>query len=118
MPRLEKKSFDAPDQRVEPAPKIRSDRVNVLGRELRRVTIEPGWTFREHSAPARGTELCEDFHVKLFFAGRFVMAFEDGGQEVYGAGDIGIVDPHHDAWVEGDEPVVFIDLAQFFEASA
>ena len=46
------------------------------------------------------------------------MAVGDGRQEVYGAGDIAIVDPYHDAWVEGDEPVVFIDIAQFFDATA
>ena len=28
------------------------------------------------------------------------------------AGDIGVLEPGHDAWVGGDEPVVFIDLSE------
>lgn len=112
---IEKKSFDSPDEVGRPAPKIRSDRVHVLGRTLRRITIDPGWKFKEHSAPVRGTELCEDFHVKLFFGGRFVFSYPDGTQAEFGPGDIAIAEPHHDAWVEGDEAVVFIDLADLLE---
>jgi hypothetical protein len=77
--------------------------------------IEPGWTFKEHSGPARGTELCQDFHVKLFFGGRFVATYAGGTQEEFGAGDIGVLEPGHDAWVEGDEPVVFIDLGELIK---
>jgi hypothetical protein len=117
MEPLEKKSFDAPDEIKRPAPKVRSEWVNVMGTTLRRVTFEPGWRFREHSGPARGTELCEDFHVKVFFGGRFVAAFPDGPQEEFGAGDIAVLDPGHDAWVEGNQPVVFIDLAELIQAA-
>lgn len=109
---LQKKSFNSPDEVVAPAPKVRSERVHVMGKTLRRVTLDTGWRFKEHSGPARGTELCEEFHVKLFFGGRFVAAYPDGSQEEFRAGDIGILEKGHDAWVEGDEPVVFIDLAE------
>jgi hypothetical protein len=71
MEPLEKKSFNTPDEIKTPAPKVRSEWVHVMGKTLRRVTLEPGWTFKEHSGPARGTELCEEFHVKLFFGDRF-----------------------------------------------
>lgn len=112
MEPLEKKSFNTPDEVKAPAPKIRSEWVHVMGKTLRRVTVEPGWTFKEHSGPAQGTELCEYFHVKLFFGGRFVAAYPDGSQEEFRAGDIGVLEPGHDAWVEGDEAVVFIDLGE------
>jgi hypothetical protein len=115
MEPFEKKSFNAPDEVKTPAPKIRSEWVHVMGKTLRRVTMEPGWKFKEHSGPARGTELCEDFHVKLFFGGRFVVSYAGGAQEAFVAGDIGVLEPGHDAWVEGDEPVVFIDLGELIK---
>lgn len=112
MEPLEKKSFNTPDEIKTPAPKVRSEWVHMMGKTLRRVTLEPGWKFKEHSGPARGTELCEEFHVKLFFGGRFVASYADGTQEEFRAGDIGVLEPGHDAWVAGDEPVVFIDLGE------
>jgi hypothetical protein len=118
MGSLEKKSFDMPDEVKQPAPKVRSEWVHVMGTTLRRVTLEPGWTFKEHSGPARGAELCEDFHVKVFFGGRFVAEYPDGTRGDFGAGDIAVLGPGHDAWVEGDDPVVFIDLAELIRASS
>jgi hypothetical protein len=115
MEPLEKKSFNAPDEIKTPAPKVRSEWVHVMGKTLRRVTLEPGWKFREHSGPALGTELCEYFHVKLFFGGRFVASYADETEEEFRAGDIGVLEPGHDAWVAGDEPVVFIDLGDLFK---
>ncbi len=47
----------------------------------------------------------------MVLSGRFAVQMDDDGRgEVYGAGDIGIIPSGHDAWVEGDEPVVAIDM--------
>ena len=89
MEPLEKKSFNTPDEIKTPAPKVRSEWVHMMGKTLRRVTLEPGWKFKEHSGPARGTELCEEFHVKLFFGGRFVASYADGTQEEVAA-EVGV----------------------------
>jgi quercetin dioxygenase-like cupin family protein len=113
MASIARKSFDEPEEVASFAGgRTRSDRLRANGHLLRRVTIQPGWRFREHSAPERGTKLCEDFHVKIFLAGHFAMDV-DGKTEIYGPGDVAIVSPHHDAWVVGDEPSVFIDLADW-----
>jgi quercetin dioxygenase-like cupin family protein len=36
---------------------------------------------------------------------------DDGSQEEFGAGDIWIIPPGHDAWVVGNEPFVALDFS-------
>jgi len=36
---------------------------------------------------------------------------DDGTEMEFGAGDVAIMQPGHDAWVVGDEPNVLIELA-------
>jgi quercetin dioxygenase-like cupin family protein len=115
MATLEKKRFDAPDELRNPYEKGRVDVLKVgNGREweAKRVTIEPGWRFTEHTSPVVGTELCEVFHIKYFIRGRFGVRMKDGTEMEFGPGEIAIIDPGHDAWIVGDEPCSFIDLAE------
>ena len=35
---------------------------------------------------------------------------DDGSEEEFGQGDIGLIPPGHNAWVVGDEKVVAIDF--------
>jgi hypothetical protein len=35
---------------------------------------------------------------------------DDGSQEEFGAGDIWVIQPGHDAWVVGDETVVALEF--------
>ena len=39
-----------------------------------------------------------------------VVRMDDGSEHEFRPGDAGIIPPGHDAWVVGDEPVVFIDF--------
>jgi quercetin dioxygenase-like cupin family protein len=115
MPELiQRKNFDSPDERDTPWDKVHGDWVELLGEEIGRMTVEPGWTWREHAAPVAGTERCEKWHVKLFLSGRFSVAYEDGTEAVFKAGDIAVLEPGHDAWVVGDEPVVYLSLGSLF----
>jgi hypothetical protein len=34
---------------------------------------------------------------------------DDGREATVGPGDVVLIDPGHDAWVEGDEPCVLLD---------
>lgn len=113
--RLERKSFDSPDQVRNPYEKGQVDVLKVGDThtwDAKRVTIQPGWRFTTHSAEAFGTELCEVFHIKLFLQGRFAVRMRDETEMEFQAGEIGIIDPGHEAWVPGDEPCAFIDLAE------
>jgi len=113
--RLERKSFDKADEVRTPYEKGRVDVLKVGDTrqwDAKRVTIQPGWRFTQHSAPVVGTDLCEVYHIKLFLKGRFGVRMRDGTEMEFGPGDIGVIDAGHDAWVPGDEPCAFIDLAE------
>jgi mannose-6-phosphate isomerase-like protein (cupin superfamily) len=112
---LERKSFDEADEVRTPYERGRVDVVKVGDAkrwDAKRITIQPGWRFSQHTAPVVGTEVCEVFHVKLFLNGRFGVRMRDGAEMEFGPGDIGVIGAGHDAWVPGSEPCAFIDLAE------
>jgi mannose-6-phosphate isomerase-like protein (cupin superfamily) len=43
-------------------------------------------------------------------SGRMKVVMDDGTAAELGPGDAGVIPPGHDAWVVGNEPVVFIDF--------
>lgn len=112
MAGVQKKSFDAPDEVHTPYEKGRVDVLKTGEWPVRRVSLEPGWRWTEHTKPVVGTDLCETFHVKLIVRGRFGVRMRDGTEIELGPGEIGVIDPGHDAWVVGDEACAFIDLAR------
>ena len=111
-PLLTKKTFDAADELRTPYEKGRIDVLNTDYWPVKRVTLEPGWRWTEHTRPVVGTDLCEVFHVKLFLAGRFGVRMKDGTEMEFGPGEIAVIDGEHDAWTVGDESCSFIDLAE------
>lgn len=115
MALVEVKTFDAPDETTHPWDKVRGDCVELMGQDICRMTVDPGWNWGEHAAPVEGTERCENFHVKLFVSGRFGVAYEDGTRAEFGPGDIAVIQPGHDAWVIGDEPVVYFSLGRLLK---
>lgn len=76
-----------------------------------RSTLEPGWRWSTSVGPTLGVELCTAPHLGYVIAGRMVVRMGDGSEHRYGSGDAYSVssDPH-DAWVEGDETYVAIDV--------
>jgi quercetin dioxygenase-like cupin family protein len=106
--KLERKSFDNPDETRKPG-RGTAKVVNVGGFGLMHVTLEPGWRWSEDVKPAAKTESCQADHVIQMISGR--MRVVCGGiEDEFGPGDIGHVPPGHDAWVVGDEPVVYLDI--------
>lgn len=76
-----------------------------------RSTLQPGWRWSTEVGKAIGLDLCPAPHLGYVVAGRMVVVMADGTEHRYGAGDAIAVDPPHDAYVEGDEPYVGIDVA-------
>ncbi len=101
------KSFDAPDE-VREFPLGRSEIVNIGGGEVGRMTLEPGWSWSEHIKPVAGTELCEAHHFQYGSPVGSGCGCGRLGAEV-GEGEVSWLEPGHDAWVIGDEPVVAVD---------
>ncbi|HWO71201.1 MAG TPA: cupin domain-containing protein [Actinomycetota bacterium] len=108
--RLEKKSFDSPDETGRPSEKYKIEVVTLGGLVFSRETVEPGWRWSEHVKPIVGTASCQKYHVKYILAGRQRVIHEDGTELALGPGDVAVMPPGHDAWVEGDEPNVLLEL--------
>ncbi len=108
--RLEKKSFDAPDDTRRPFDKGTIEVVTLAGFVFNRETLEPGWRWSEHVKPTVGTESCQKNHVKYIVSGRQRVVMEDGIELLLEPGDVAVMPPGHDAWVEGDEPNVLLEL--------
>jgi hypothetical protein len=41
------------------------------------------------------------------------VVMDDGTEGEAGPGDVAVIPPGHDAWIEGDEPCVFVDFSGF-----
>ena len=100
---------DAAEHRLSPAG--RADTVGFPAGRVTRSTLQPGWRWSEHVGRALGLSLCPAPHLGYVISGRMVIVMPDGSEHRYGAGDAIAVDPPHDAFVEGDEPYVGIDVA-------
>lgn len=107
---LEKKSFDAPDETRNPFEKGRIELVTIGGLQFSRETLEPGWRWSHHVKPGVGTESCQKYHVKYILSGRQRVVMEDGTDLVLEPGDVAVMPPGHDAWVEGDETNILLEL--------
>jgi quercetin dioxygenase-like cupin family protein len=76
-----------------------------------RSTFRPGWRWSEHVKPIVGGDSCQTLHHSFVTSGRLAVRMDDGSQEEFGAGDIWIIPPGHDAWVVGNEPFVALDFS-------
>lgn len=104
MAGMVKKSFDAPDESRTPE-KTRADVVDLGSTKAARLTLEPGWSWSECIKPIAGTESCQARHVGAVLSGRMHIVHDDGTEFDVAAGDAYLIEPGHDAWVVGDEPV-------------
>lgn len=108
MAKLEKKSFDNPDE-SHPAGKGKADVINLGGSVTRRLSLPVGWRWSVDVKPMAKTDSCQLPHLNVHVSGRFGAKMDDGTEKEFGPGDIGLLPPGHDAWVIGDEPVVIIE---------
>ena len=97
--------FDSPDETRTPD-KTRVDVVHVGDTAAARLTFEPGWKWSECVKPVAGTDSCQLRHVGVVGSGTLTVTHEDGTEMELSAGDAYVIEPGHDAWVVGDEPVV------------
>lgn len=75
-----------------------------------RAEFEPGWSWEKCVKPIAKTKSCEAPHTQYVVSGRMKVVMDDGTEEEFGPGDVGIVPPGHNAWVVGDEKCVAIDF--------
>jgi hypothetical protein len=106
---LAAKSHDAPDE-VRTPNKTRVEIVRLPGFTLGRFKLQPGWRWSECVKPVVGTESCQVPHVGHAVSGRINIRMNDGSQKTITEGMSYTIPPGHDAWVEGSEPFVCIEV--------
>jgi len=103
------KSFDAADE-VRRPDKTTLEVVDLNGVKAARATFQPGWKWSECIKPVAGTDSCQSHHVGTVVSGALHIVHNDGSEGDIGPGSAYAIEPGHDAWVVGDEPVVAFEF--------
>lgn len=106
---IERKSIREPEE-TQTFDRGRLELVWVAGTTVARGTFEPGFRWSECLKERAGTESCRLSHVGYIMAGRMRVAPDSGEETELCAGDVFSIEPGHDTWVVGDEPVVLLDF--------
>ncbi len=108
MPRLQAKSFDAPDE-TRPLPKASAAVVNVGEVAVGYAAWQPGWRWSSDLRPIVATDWCENHHLGYAISGTLQVLTESGEQLTIHGRSAYEIPPRHDAWVVGDEPFVTVE---------
>ena len=103
------RSFESPDE-VRTPDKTRLEVVDLGGVKAGRATFQPGWRWSECIKPVVGGDSCQAHHVGVIVSGKLHVVHNDGTAGDAGPGDAYIIEPGHDAWVVGNEPVVAFEF--------
>ena len=106
---LQAKSHSSPDE-VRTPQKTRVEIVHLEGFTIGRFNFEPGWRWSECIKPVVKTELCQLSHAGYAVSGQLTIRLKDGTQKTIVAGESYAIPPGHDAWVEGKQPFVGIEV--------
>ena len=77
---------------------------------VKRMVYPPGFRWSVDMKPIVGTALCMHAHVGFLARGEIHIEYADGCVVEHRAPQIVAIDPGHDGWVVGDEPVVLIEF--------
>lgn len=109
MSGVQRLDFDSADETRTPS-KTRVDLVRVGDTTVGRFAFEPGWRWSECIKPVVGTDSCQARHVGIVRSGSMHVVHEDGTEADIESGDAYVIEPGHDAWVTGDEPLVAFEF--------
>lgn len=109
MGTLEQRNFNSADETRKFQAHGHVDVVTLGDFTIGRGTYEPGWKWSNDVKPIAGTQSCQVRHTGVFLSGRMTVRADDGTEVTYGPGDVFVMEPGHDAWVEGDEPTIMFD---------
>lgn len=77
---------------------------------VKRMIYPVGFRWSVDMKPIVGTDLCMHAHVGFLARGEIHVEYADGCIVQHRAPQIVAIDPGHDGWVVGDEPVVLIEF--------
>lgn len=107
--KFEVKSHGSPDE-VRSPPKTRVEVVQLGSYTIGRFNFQPGWRWSECVKPIVKTDLCQLSHVGHAVSGRIRVRMSDGTEKTISAGESYTIPPGHDAWVEGNETFVGVEV--------
>ena len=77
---------------------------------VKRMIYPPGFKWSTAMKPIVGTDRCMHAHVGFLARGEIHIEYADGCVVEYKAPQVVAIDPGHDGWVVGKEPVVLIEF--------
>lgn len=107
--KLESKSHRTPDEIRKPD-KTKVEIVRLDGFTVGRYTMEPGWSWSKCIKPVVKTDSCQLTHMGHAVAGSITVRMNDGTQKTIHSGESYTIPPGHDAWVDGKESFVGIEV--------
>ena len=107
--KLEAKSHDRPDE-VRSPQKTKVEVVRLKEFTIGRFRLDPGWKWSDCIKPVVKTDSCQVSHVGHCVSGRIRIRMSDGSETSIAPGMSYTIPPGHDAWVEGSEPFVCIEV--------
>ncbi|HET9345499.1 MAG TPA: adenylate/guanylate cyclase domain-containing protein [Candidatus Limnocylindrales bacterium] len=105
-----KKSFDAPDERVD-VPGITADVLEMADSTISRSVFQPGTHCPQISN--EGKPLCLAHHTGYVVDGALHVVMQDGSVIEAGPNDVYDIPPGHDGWAVGDQPLVSVNWAGY-----
>jgi len=89
---------------------VRLDVGRAGAARVKRMIYPPGFHWAKDMKPVTGTELCMHAHVGFLARGEIHIEYADGCVVEHKAPQIVAIEPGHDGWVVGKEPVVLIEF--------
>ena len=77
---------------------------------VKRMIYPPGFHWAKDMKPVVGTDLCMHAHVGFLARGEIHIEYADGCIVEHKAPQIVAIEPGHDGWVVGKQPVVLIEF--------
>jgi hypothetical protein len=89
---------------------VRLDVGRAGAARVKRMIYPPGFHWEKDMKPVTGTDLCMHAHVGFLARGEIHIEYADGCVVEHKAPQIIAIEPGHDGWVVGKEPVVMIEF--------
>ena len=109
MANIEKHNIESPNETRPFRAHGHVDVVTLGDFTLGRGVFEPGWRWSQDVKPIAGTESCQTRHTGICTSGTMTVKHDSGEVITYNAGDVFVMEPGHDAWVDGNVPCVMFD---------
>ena len=86
------------------------DVVRTGDARVKRLIYPPKFRWSRDMKPVVGSDLCMHAHVGFLAHGEIHIQYADGCVKEFVAPAVVAIEPGHDGWVVGDEPVVLIEF--------